>query len=64
MEARLMFPVFRIRKKDGTPMSAAAEKQISCRLVRLKSTFDFTRVKSLGTDTYASKCNSSLLSVH
>jgi len=37
-------------KKDGTPMSAAREKQISCRLVRLNMTLLFTFVRSLGTE--------------
>lgn len=55
MEARLMFPVLLIKKKDGTPMSAATEKQMSCLFVRLKKTFDFTRVRSLGTEIYADK---------
>ena len=55
MEARLMFPVLLIKKKDGTPMSAAIEKQMSCLFVRLKKTFDFTRVRSLGTEIYADK---------
>ena len=64
MEARLMFPVFRIKKKDGTPMSAATEKQMSCLFVRLKNTFDFTRVRSRGTEIYADKLLSSFLSVH
>lgn len=47
--AALMLPVFFRRKKDGTPMSAAREKQISCRFVRLKATLLFTLVRSLGT---------------
>jgi hypothetical protein len=38
------------RKKDGTPMSAAREKQISCRLVRLNMILLFTFVRSLGTE--------------
>lgn len=49
MAATLTFPVFFKRKKDGTPMSAAREKQISCRLVRLKATLLFTFVRSRGT---------------
>ncbi len=48
--ARLIFPVRFSRKKDGTPMSAAREKQISCRLVRLNKTLLFTFVRSLGTE--------------
>ena len=39
------------KKKSGTPISAATAKQISCRFVRLKSTLDFTFVKSFGTFT-------------
>ena len=49
MAAREIFPSFLSRKKDGTPMSAAAPKQTSCRLVRLNSIFDLTRVRSRGT---------------
>ena len=40
------------KKKDGTPMSAADPKQISCRFVRLNITLLLTFVRSLGTDTY------------
>ncbi len=43
----------RRRKNSGTPISAPAPKQISWRLVRLNMTFVFTRVRSLGTGTYA-----------
>ena len=45
------------RKKAGTPTSAPAPQQRSCRFVRLKNTFDFTRVKSRGTEIYAANCN-------
>ena len=38
---------------NGTPTTAASEKKISCRFVRLKATFDFTLVKSRGTEIYA-----------
>lgn len=48
------------KKKSGTPMSAAAPKQMSCRLVRPNMTLDFTFVRSLGIVTYANL--SSLLS--
>ena len=48
--AMLVLPIFLSKKKDGTPMSAATEKQISCLFVRLNITFDFTLVKSLGTE--------------
>ena len=41
------------KKKDGTPKSAPAPKQISWRLVRLKKIFDLTRVRSRGTGIYA-----------
>ena len=34
-------------------MRAAVPKQISCRLVRLNATFDFTFVKSRGSEIYA-----------
>ena len=37
------------RKKDGTPISAPAPKQISWRLVRLKKILDLTFVRSRGT---------------
>ena len=40
-------------KKSGTPMSAPPEKQMSCRLVRLKRTFVLTLDRSLGTGIYA-----------
>ena len=43
------------KKKSGTPMSAPLPKQMSCRFVRLKATFDFTLVKSRGTEIYAAK---------
>lgn len=42
----------RRKKNSGTPMSAPLPKQISCRFVRLKATFVFTFVRSLGTETY------------
>ncbi len=41
------------KKNSGKPRANAAAKKISCRLVRLKATFVFTFVKSLGTGTYA-----------
>ncbi len=50
MAASVVFPVFLIRKYAGMPMAAPIEKQISCLFVRLKNTFDLTRVRSLGTD--------------
>ena len=50
--ARLKLPVLLSRKKDGIPISAAAPKQMSCRLVRPKNTFVFTRVRSRGTEIY------------
>ena len=37
-------------KNSGTPTTAAAPKQISCRAVRLKATLDFTLLKSRGTE--------------
>lgn len=48
--ATLVFPAFLSKKKDGTPRSAAREKQMSCRLVRLKNTLLFTFVRSRGTE--------------
>ncbi len=52
--AAVVVPVLpRSKKNSGTPMRSAAPKQSSCRFVRLKSTFDLTRVKSLGIVTYA-----------
>ena len=50
--ARLKFPALLSRKKDGTPMSAPAPKQTSCRFVRPKNTLVFTRVRSRGTEIY------------
>ena len=47
--ANVESPTFRSRKNDGTPMSAAREKQISCRLVRLNMTLLLTFVRSRGT---------------
>lgn len=43
----------RSKKKSGTPISTAAPKQMSCRLVSPNSTLDFTFVRSFGTVTYA-----------
>ncbi|AFV04033.1 hypothetical protein DCF50_p27 [Dehalobacter sp. CF] len=43
--------LFFVRKNRGNPTASAAEKQISCRLVRLNTTFVLTVLKSLGTDT-------------
>lgn len=43
------------RKYSGIPTAAAMPKQMSCRFVRLKATFDFTLVKSRGTEIYAAK---------
>ncbi|EQB22731.1 hypothetical protein UNSWDHB_2967 [Dehalobacter sp. UNSWDHB] len=40
-----------VRKNKGKPTARAAEKQISCRLVRFNTTFVLTVLKSLGTDT-------------
>ena len=51
--AVLELTVPRSKKKSGTPMSAAAPKHISCRLVRPNITFDFTLVRSFGMVTYA-----------
>ena len=42
-----------MRKKSGTPTTAAAPKHTSCRLVRFSATLLFTFVRSLGTVTYA-----------
>ena len=49
----LLLAVRLSKKKSGTPMSAAAPKHISCRLVSPNSTLDFTFVKSFGMVTYA-----------
>ena len=51
--ARLTLPVRFTQKKNGTPRSAAAEKQTNCRFVRFRKTFAFTRVRSRGTGIYA-----------
>lgn len=53
--ARLTLPEDLSKKKSGTPMSAAAPKQMSCRFVKLKNTLDFTLVRSRGTGIYAAK---------
>jgi hypothetical protein len=53
MAARLVLPMLLMKKKDGTPISAASPKQMSCLLVRLRNTFVLTRVRSLGTGIYA-----------
>ena len=53
MTARLVLPERFIRKNAGTPMSAAAPKQTSCRFVSPKNTLDFTRVRSRGMEIYA-----------
>ncbi len=50
-EAALLPTGFFSRKNSGTPVMAAAVKQISCRLVRLNMTLVLTFVRSLGTDT-------------
>ena len=42
-----------ITKKDGTPIAAPMEKQMSCRLVRFRAIFGLTCVKSRGTGIYA-----------
>ncbi|HGS9136951.1 TPA: hypothetical protein ACMU3V_003916 [Clostridioides difficile] len=43
------------KKKSGSPIRSATEKQRICRFVRLKATFVLTLDKSLGTGTYAKK---------
>lgn len=48
--ARLRLPQLLSKKKDGTPMSAAAPKHKSCRFVKPKKTLVFTRVRSRGTE--------------
>ncbi len=45
--------LFLSKKKSGTPITAPAEKQMSCRCVRLKSTLLLILERSLGTLTYA-----------
>ena len=52
MTATFISATLFIRKKDGTPMSAATEKHMICLLVRLKMTLLLTFVRSLGTLTY------------
>lgn len=42
--------MFLSKKKDGTPISAATPKQISCLLVKLNITLLFTFVRSRGTE--------------
>lgn len=53
--ARLVPALSLSKKKSGSPIRRAAEKQISCRFVRLRATFVLTLVKSFGTGTYAIK---------
>lgn len=55
MAAKLTLPVCLNKKKDGTPISAAAPKHSNCLFVMLKNTFVFTLVKSRGTGIYAAK---------
>lgn len=43
--------LFLVKKNRGNPIASAAEKQISCLLVRLNTTFVLTVLKSFGTDT-------------
>jgi hypothetical protein len=43
------------KKKSGSPIRSATEKQRICRFVRLKATFVLTLDRSLGTGTYAKK---------
>ena len=64
MAARLVLPMLLMKKKDGTPMSAAIPKQISCRLVRLKRIFDLTLVRSRGTGIYDAMCLPPLMGAH
>ena len=42
-----------LKKKSGTPTSAADPKHTSCRFVRPNSTLLFTFVRSFGIVTYA-----------
>ena len=51
--AAVLPPESRRTKNSGTPMRAAVPKQSSCRFVRLNATFDFTLVRSRGTEIYA-----------
>ena len=43
--------LFLVKKNRGNPIARAVEKQISCLLVRLNTTFVLTVLKSFGTDT-------------
>jgi hypothetical protein len=49
--AALVPVLFLNRKNKGSPTKRAMKKQISCRLVRLKTTFVLTLLKSFGTGT-------------
>jgi hypothetical protein len=53
--ARLVPALSLSKKKSGSPIRSATEKQRICRFVRLKATFVLTLDKSLGTGTYAKK---------
>lgn len=50
-EAALVPMLSFVRKNSGRPTARAAEKQMSCRFVRLNITLVFTVLKSLGTGT-------------
>ena len=52
MAAGLVEAICFIKKNDGTPMSAATLKQISCLFVRLNINLLFTFVRSRGTEIY------------
>jgi len=53
--ARLVPALSLSKKKSGSPIRSATEKQRICRFVRLKATFVLTLDRSLGTGTYAKK---------
>ena len=50
--ARLVPALSLNKKKSGSPIRSATEKQRICRFVRLKATFVLTLDKSLGTGTF------------
>jgi hypothetical protein len=53
--ARLVPALPLSKKKSGKPIARAAAKQTICRFVKLRATFVFTFVRSLGTGTYAKR---------
>ena len=62
--ARLTLPKDLSKKKNGTPISAAAPKQTSCRFVRLKNTLDLPSSGHEGREYMLPNKNLLSVSVH